>query len=354
MSHTGDKMADEPHEQLEQRVHTLIDMGFSPECARRAAMNRETTESAVDALLAESSLLSDAGEVPTVSSKRVFAAEMLTANLPRASTEMGDNGRPHRRVRRKTSQHDLATHETLRVNEDASVRCAICVEDLEVGRAVRLPCGHGWYCPTCVQRHTEARLASGSHEVPCPECGQTVAEALLRIILPHRTMEQLLARSLERAVGSSDDLCPCPTPDCPNRVALERGMTPRLDCPLCKREHCLRCHASPYHTDFTCAEHAELQSERDDGFKHWMESTGTKQCPRCQMAVSKEVIEKQGTQSVECHKMICRNCSCKFCFKCLALLTSSFTCGCTPDSHGFINPRTGQFNSHLTPKRGRR
>jgi len=147
-----------------------IDMGFSPECARRAAMNHETTESAVDALLAESSLLSDAGEVPTVSRKRVFAAEVLTADLPRGSTEMRENGRRHRSVSRKTIQHDLAMHETLRVNEDASVRCAICVEDLEVGRAVRLPCGHGWCClGMCVGHFGQVRHALDANTSQSPQ-----------------------------------------------------------------------------------------------------------------------------------------------------------------------------------------
>ena len=43
--------------------------------------------------------------------------------------------------------------------------------------------------------------------------------------------------------------------------------------------------------------------EADQLFEKWMEETGTKQCPQCRMAVTKQNLERQRTQYQECHKM---------------------------------------------------
>merc|ERR1719265_2440056 len=77
-----------------------------------------------------------------------------------------------------------------------------------------------------------------------------------------------------------------------------------------------------------------------------MHKTGTKQCPQCKMAVTKENLESQNTQRSECHKMLCRHCGTRFCFKCLALLTDTYTCSCSMKEHGFINPITGRLIRH--------
>lgn len=256
--------------------------------------------------------------------------------------------------------------------------CAICAEERGAFQAVRLPCGHGWYCAACIASFAEARLQQGLHDVPCPECHVPLCEALLRAVLPPSSglMERLLVRSLEQAVDSSGGLWACPTPDCPNRVALDEGQEPRLQCQLCGKEHCLRCQAHPYHTGRTCEEHAAAAAadarsaaasassssgvrapasdavrrlEEERGLREWMARTGSRQCPTCRMGVTKEDLSKQNTQASECHKMICRNCKTRFCFKCLAVLTASFSCGCTRDDHGFVDPRTGQFVQHLRP-----
>lgn len=246
--------------------------------------------------------------------------------------------------------------------------CGICTETLPPWSGVRLPCRHGWYCPGCLQRFANARLSDGRHEVPCPECGVPLGQALLRAVLPQQTMDRLLERSLEQAVSASEGLWPCPTPDCPHRVALEEGEVPCLSCPQCEKESCLRCHAAPYHHGLTCDEHAAARrasrqgragrgsgaapEQQDDDseslLQKWMKKTGSKQCPRCKMGVTKEDLVRQRSQKAECHKMICRNCSTRFCFKCLTVLTSSSSCGCTPDEHGFINPRTGRYVQHLS------
>eukprot|EP00435_Cladocopium_sp_Y103_P068472 s53_g31.t1 len=232
--------------------------------------------------------------------------------------------------------------------------CSICCEDVSEGSAVRLSCSHGWYCFQCLKRHAEARLEMGSVDVCCPQCNAQIAERTLRQVLPGKLVERLLKRSLEQAVSSVGDLYACPTPNCTFRVALEEGDIPRLKCPQCKKTCCLLCGRQPYHRGRTCQEAAAAQKTRRDSgeaaLKRWMEDTGSKQCPTCHAIVTKQNLDKQGTQYVECHKMMCRNCDTKFCFKCLKLLSKQVVCNCSRHEHGFINPKTGRRLNHVEPK----
>jgi len=242
----------------------------------------------------------------------------------------------------------------------ASDMCNICCCDTAPWHSVRLSCGHGFYCNQCMLRHAEARLANGATSITCPECSKQLAERDLRKLIPAELIDRLLARSLEQAVSATSDIRACPTPNCPMRVALEEGDNPRFKCTICKKDSCLKCGRQPFHRGLTCEEYAEKlkantkaakkEQKAEESFKQWMEETGTKQCPTCGMAVTKQNLDRQKTQYMECHKMSCRNCATKFCFKCLAVLTDKYTCGCTIDAHGFIDPLTGKIVKHLKKK----
>mmetsp|Transcript_6559 Transcript_6559/g.14253 ORF Transcript_6559/g.14253 Transcript_6559/m.14253 type:complete len:458 (-) Transcript_6559:317-1690(-) len=239
------------------------------------------------------------------------------------------------------------------VQSEVVQECCICVEEQEPFSCLRLPCSHGWFCAECLRRHTSARLDMGRYDVPCPipACGKELSDKILRAVLPGELLEKLHARSLDKAMSVCSDLYQCPTPDCPNRVALESGQEPRLNCSFCGRESCLKCGASPYHHGRDCASASSAaappgtDAEAEEKFRQWMKKTGTKQCPKCSAPVSKDSLRYQRGQSVECHKMICRNCQGKFCFNCLASLEGQ-TCGCTPNDHGFIDPTSGDFVEH--------
>lgn len=235
--------------------------------------------------------------------------------------------------------------------------CTICCDDAPPQTAVTLRCKHGWYCKGCMLRHAEARLDVGAVEVPCPVCNLALPEHDLRKVLPTEFIDRMLQRSLEQAVSSIADLVACPTPNCSFRCVLEDDAPPRLKCPTCKKVSCVKCGAQPFHRGLTCDEHREKLKAKGradtDGtaaLMEWMKETGAKQCPTCSTAVTKCNLKSQNSQQHECHKMICRNCSTKFCFKCLTKLTATFSCGCTRDDHGFINPKTGKRNEHLTKK----
>jgi len=240
----------------------------------------------------------------------------------------------------------------MRLNSEAET-CAICCNEVQPSRAVRLGCRHGWYCATCIKRHAEARLATGASDVTCPECREPIQDHNLRNLLEPDIIDRLHDRSVKQAIASSSNLVMCPTPNCDMCVELEEGEEPWLKrCPKCRKSSCLQCRVQPYHRGMTCQQYCERRaaggrSPDEENLFRWMRRTGTKQCPKCKMGVSKQNLENQNNQYQECHKMICRHCKTKFCFKCLSLLTETFTCRCSIDAHGFIDPETGLRIQHL-------
>jgi len=267
---------------------------------------------------------------------------------------------PARKPARVADPSLLTSPSALRINTQTEA-CSLCCHDIPAWRAVRLGCSHGWYCAQCVLRHTEARLAAGSSSVTCPECSAELAERELRKMLPGEVMERLLQRSLEQAISTASDLHACPTPNCPMRVAIEDGDDPRFRCMLCKKESCIACGVQPFHKGLTCEAFKKAQLRRggrkrddDASIRRWLQETGTVQCPTCRMGVSKQNLHKQKTQYLECHKMFCRNCNTRFCFKCLTVLTETTKCGCTIDAHGFINPHTGRRINHIRSDGGKK
>jgi len=272
----------------------------------------------------------------------------------------------------------LASAEMCASTEPTS--CSICCMDVPAFRSVRLRCGHGWYCASCVLRYAESRLAVGKPDLPCPDCGAEVAEHEMRRLLPEEVVEAFLARSLELAVCMNADLRPCPTPGCPMRVALAEDGANRFKCPLCQKTCCAQCGWQPYHSGLTCAQRAARPyykarkrnqptgngaaqtatgaanistAQVDEGLLQWMNEHGAKQCPCCRSAVTKHRLQGQHTQRWECHKMICLACGTRFCFKCLTILTESKSCGCTSAAHGFVDPHTGKVVMHNRKQHGR-
>jgi len=233
-------------------------------------------------------------------------------------------------------------------------QCSVCCEDIPAEAAVLLGCGHGFYCLQCITRFVETRVEEGyAGDVPCPQCSLKISENDLVRLLPMKTIFKLHARSIEKeAVASGSISRSCPTPNCKMRQTIKEGSSGCLTCPMCAQESCWLCGTQPYHEGKTCEQHARRMRKKgenkdEDAFMEWMEATGTRQCPKCQMATSKENLEKQTEQRAECHKMVCRNCGTRFCFKCLAVLTETYTCGCSRNKHGFIDPRTGELIKHL-------
>eukprot|EP00928_Gymnodinium_smaydae_P064464 TRINITY_DN47790_c0_g1_i1.p1 TRINITY_DN47790_c0_g1~~TRINITY_DN47790_c0_g1_i1.p1 ORF type:complete len:456 (-),score=65.84 TRINITY_DN47790_c0_g1_i1:53-1267(-) len=329
----------------------LFERGFTA-CRVEAATQRASTlEGALAWLSGETApRRKRTSEAPA---KATSAAERRKGAAGRASSASDRRSlpaTPHRRRRSSSSEAPMA----IQLNRDAET-CVICCCEAPPSRAVRLGCRHGWYCASCMQRHAEARLGNGAADVPCPECREPIQDYNLRKLLTPEIIDRLHDRSFKQAVACSANLYTCPTPNCDMCVELEDGEDPHLrQCPKCKKSSCLRCSVTPYHHGLTCScyqeqrrRNATTQEREEESFRRWMQRTGTKQCPQCKIPVSKEDLESQSTQRKECHKMVCRQCKTRFCFKCLAVLTDSYTCGCSIDAHGFVDPNTGRRLEHL-------
>jgi len=263
----------------------------------------------------------------------------------------------------ETSSRELIDHEAWMSGENLmrfnskTAECAICRDDVAVGAAVLLGCGHGFYCSQCITKFVDTRLSNGlAGDVPCPDCSSAIPDKDLTKLLPEKTISCLHTRSREQeAVASGGIQRACPTPNCSMRQVLKEGSSGMILCLKCNVESCWLCGAQPFHDGRTCEQHAMRERNRglrkdEDSIYEWMEATGTRQCPKCQMGVSKENIQRQTEQRSECHKMFCRNCGTRFCFKCLAVLSDTYTCGCSKNKHGFIDPYSGAVLGHL--KRG--
>lgn len=235
------------------------------------------------------------------------------------------------------------------------VECALCCMDVSCGDAVRLRCSHGWYCKKCMEMYASARLNEGAVDVACPDCREPMPDQDLKKVLPRNMISRFHERSISRAVASSANLYPCPTPNCGMCYEVDEGDDYHLRrCSKCAKGCCLHCGVQPYHHGRSCKKFAaDLAREKkksnssEVSLWRWMRRTGTVQCPQCKAGVSKEDLASQQTQRKECHKMLCRGCNTKFCFKCLAILTDSYTCGCSIDAHRFVNPFTGKSVQHL-------
>eukprot|EP00438_Fugacium_kawagutii_P032509 Skav233909 [mRNA] locus=scaffold435:452458:465261:+ [translate_table: standard] len=100
------------------------------------------------------------------------------------------------------------------------VACRICCDDLGVDSGATLGCGHGWYCPGCINRFVEAGNAT-----------------------PHRCIDGLLPKQTIFRLHASNI----------NRAAVASGAKPRP---------CWWCGAQPYHHGLSCEQHRKKSKAR--------------------------------------------------------------------------------------------
>lgn len=197
------------------------------------------------------------------------------------------------------------------------VTCTLCVGDAAPGEAMRIrPCGHGWFCRSCMHRWTGAQVTEGRCTVTCPipECKKPIGHRQLRAVLTGAGFETLVQRSVEQLCASDDSLIACPTPDCPYRAWLVESQETRLVCELCHVESCVRCAATPYHHGLTCEEgarRAELSMGAVARVRRKVEEVLRealiRKCPGCRAPIER---------ADECCHMTCSTCRAEFSWIC--------------------------------------
>eukprot|EP00913_Durusdinium_trenchii_P010795 g10126.t1 len=238
--------------------------------------------------------------------------------------------------RQRTGGKMTSVGKMLRFNS-WSEACCICCEEMPRDAAATLGCS--LFARAC----DRAPVTGGRSAERSVQIGVAMDQNAGGL-LPKPTIFRLHASNIHRkAMASGAKPRPCPTADCGMQKIFEDARSARDTCPLCEKESCWWCGAQPFHENMTCEQWRDVRRR----FLKWMKETGTKQCPTCGMATSKENLEMQSDQVEECHKMLCRSCGTKFCFACLAILTDSYTCGCTQNAHNFVDPHTGKLVKHL-------
>jgi len=216
--------------------------------------------------------------------------------------------------------------------------CPVCFDEVEPQRGLHLTqCLH-FLCAECFKNYVRSSLHSlatkDSCEITCPqpECKMPLTAAEIRAAAGSKALDFVEHRSLDQAMATNANIRHCPTPDCPYAVEWSGQGNPRMLCNVCKKDSCMLCKASPYHSNMSCQEYKEFKSSPDLTVAAALEKNrNVRQCARCKIFIEK----KEG-----CDKMKCR-CGYRFCFKCL---TPEATCNCTPAHHGFTDPITGNFD----------
>ncbi|CAE8633152.1 unnamed protein product [Polarella glacialis] len=172
--------------------------------------------------------------------------------------------------------------------------CTVCADPLE--DHAPLPCCPQQVCRSCACRWAAEQESAGLavDEMTCPVCSR-----LLQPELPAgHTSEVLIASKLL------------------SKAALSRA------CERAEDRRKTRENRPPANCSVSTA---------------LLEKLGAKSCPGCGEGLQKE--------SETCHKMICRSCRARFCFRCLARL-EYFNCGCTGAEHRFVDPENGRILAH--------
>ena len=270
--------------------------------------------------------------------------------------------------------------------------CIACREteaDLTPDEIVWLPCAHRGHrachrtwieqCdqrgaePTCLACEAEAAAAApraapqAEGEGAAPSSAPTpLPDEVIRDILGEEAHATRALRLIERVPG----IVPCPTPDCPEKFALDAYTRRSTTCKACKRMVQLGAveltdvassastpsagpsnpraggsgsAADPYHLSDSD------DSNEDAPLANRLPPTrleGVRQCPGCRQGVMKEPNS--------CDKFECR-CGCRFCWKCgqIADAHGRLSCGCTGSDHTFWDNNLNRAAPKMRRKRPR-
>mmetsp|Transcript_63014 Transcript_63014/g.204318 ORF Transcript_63014/g.204318 Transcript_63014/m.204318 type:complete len:224 (-) Transcript_63014:11-682(-) len=172
----------------------------------------------------------------------------------------------------------------------ATVRgsCAVCSEADQP--AAPLSCCGRRVCFGCARRWAAMQvLELGASELHCTVCARTLGDSELPALLSAKALIQVRSRAVEQASLGSEAAAAPPSAEA---LGLSAQQLARI---------------------------------------------GVKRCPACGTGMQRDVET--------CHKMICRTCRAKFCFRCLARL-EYFNCGCSGSEHRFVDPVDGRIIAH--------
>ncbi|KAL4199556.1 hypothetical protein AMTRI_Chr03g51740 [Amborella trichopoda] len=202
--------------------------------------------------------------------------------------------------------------------------CAICFGDYVGTEFIRLPCQH-FFCHKCMKIYSNMHVKEGEvSKLICPDakCGSLLPPGLLNLLLSEEAFKRWESLLLQKTLDTMPDVEYCPRcgtaclKDEDNHVQC--AMSFFRFCSLCwKRRHigtsCMDYKTSILKVLMQGVKHRRKLLEKFNELRSLKVIRRiAKQCPSCNMAISK--IDG-------CNKMVCRNCTKVFCYRCNKAIT---------------------------------
>ena len=201
--------------------------------------------------------------------------------------------------------------------EQGKYVCGIHGDEFEASEIALMTCRrYHQYCRECMQEWIKTKINDGQSDIHCPktDCPERISQSLIRQLCPElfqRYLTLLVNSTLPQLNSTSDTVFDCPTPDCPNRILVDKRMMD-YTCALCTKRYCPQC-KSPVHVPMTCQEYFDfLQNELkkhldqlqmdEAATQAYFQANGIKPCPKCKVPIQKI----SGCKFVTCLSGICQ------------------------------------------------
>ncbi|KAK8771234.1 hypothetical protein V5799_025525 [Amblyomma americanum] len=218
--------------------------------------------------------------------------------------------------KKKRLQEQIALYERPSIQTTEEFECPICLVEVEPGMGIVLKNCHHQICEQCL---ADTAKNSQAAEVLCPcksddaDCQMPVLDSDLRACLSEADYAALQERGLREAENTSKEPSfHCKTPDCKGWCLHGREVEV-FDCPVCKRQNCLRCEA--IHKDMSCADYqADLKRRAENDvaaraslnfLEEMLKTEQAMRCPQCRVVI----IKRSG-----CDFMVCTSCKTQLCW----------------------------------------
>lgn len=199
----------------------------------------------------------------------------------------------------------------------ANYHCGIHEDEFPAYDVTHMPCvAQHQYCKDCMQGWISTKINDGQADVRCPkkDCPEAVPQAIIRELCPEvfqKYLMLLVASTLPKLNSETEIVFDCPTPDCPNRLLVDKRVMECV-CAICTKRYCPQC-KSPVHVPETCQEYfnrlqAELKQHLDQlnmdeaATQAYFTANGIKPCPKCKVPIHKI----SGCKFVTCLSAACQ------------------------------------------------
>jgi len=172
------------------------------------------------------------------------------------------------------------------------------------------------YCKDCMQGWIATKINDGQADVGCPkkDCTESVPQTLVRELCPElfqRYLTLLVNGTVPKLGSDTEIVFDCPTPDCPNRILVDKRIMD-FTCTECQKRYCPQCKC-PVHVPETCKQYfdrlqAELKLHLDQlhmdeaATEAYFKANGIKPCPKCNVPIHKI----SGCKYVTCMSGVCQ------------------------------------------------